>query len=83
LREGKGSGQLKVESLRSRGAPPAPLTGFSVSVILKSSKSCVLEVRIIKGLRVRFAEVRILKGLEAEGQETGQRMGKYEARVRR
>ena len=31
--------------------------------ILKDFKSCVLEVRILQGLQVRFAEVRILKHL--------------------
>ena len=34
-------------------------------IILKDFKSCVLEVRILMGLRVRLAEVRIVKDLGA------------------
>ena len=36
--------------------------------ILNGFKSCVLEVRIPKGLRVGFSEVRILKGIVASGE---------------
>jgi len=35
--------------------------------ILKSFKSCVLEVRIPEELRARFAKVRILEGIVAVG----------------
>jgi hypothetical protein len=44
-----------------RGSPPV----FLEMQILKDFKSCVLELRIPKGLRVVFAEVQILKELRA------------------
>ena len=53
-----------------RGPPPC----FSVSVHSKGFfKCCVLEVRILRELRVRFAEVRILKDL------VGRLVGKWAA----
>jgi hypothetical protein len=43
------------------GGTPSPV--FLQMFILKSFKSCVLKLRIPKGLGVCFAEVRILKGI--------------------
>jgi hypothetical protein len=40
-----------------------PLPFFSELHILKGFKSCVLKLRILQGLRVRFAEVQMVKGL--------------------
>jgi len=44
---------------------PLPPGVFLEVFILKGFKSCVLEVRILRELRVSFPEVRILKGIVA------------------
>jgi len=49
-------------------ANTTPLGVFSEVFILKDFKSCVLEVRIPKGLRAGFSEVRIVKHLVASGE---------------
>ena len=45
----------------SRGQAPCPV--FLEMFILKSFKSCVLELFIVEGLRANFSQVRMLKRL--------------------